>query len=504
MFKFKTLSGLLVMLCALLAPVIAMAQPTSFTAEAQTQAMRRGVNIIGYDPIWSDPSKARFQQKHFKIIKDGGFDTVRVNLHAFEHMGADNRLKPAYLKTLDGVVKGALDAGLTVILDQHNFNECAKDVPACRVKLKAFWTQISEVYKDAPPQVVFEILNEPNMAVDAAWNDMVAENLAIIRATNPTRNVIIGPQSWNSLDQLPNLKLPQDDRHIIVTFHYYTPMEFTHQGASWAPAFTQLGVRWGTKGDRDQLEANFDKVAAWSKAHGRPILLGEFGAYDKADMASRVAYTAAVARAAEARGFAWAYWQFDSDFVVYDVPADSWNAPIHGALIPEKASASAAVPAKEEDDILKYLINSPKVSGWAVYGEGQTHALRQDKSSVVKSALRVTVPAARPNPWDIGAAVALNGNIKKGDKLVFAVMARLDSAEPTAKAQITAIIQQNEAPYTGIVSGQITLTPQWETLSFAGIAPADYPAGKANVSLHLGHIKGGVELGPVYVLNMGQ
>jgi Cellulase (glycosyl hydrolase family 5)/Carbohydrate binding domain len=501
MFKFKTLSGLLVMLCALVMPAALMAQPTSLTAETQTQAMRLGVNIIGYDPIWSDPAKARFQPKHFKIIKDGGFDAVRVNLHAFAHMDGNNRLKPAYLKTLDGVVKGALDAGLTVILDQHNFNECAKDVPACRIKLKAFWTQISEVYKDAPPQVVFEILNEPNMAVDAAWNDMVAENLAIIRATNPTRNVIIGPQSWNNLDQLPNLKLPQDDRHIIVTFHYYTPMEFTHQGASWSPQYTQLGITWGSKGDRDQLEANFDKVAAWSKANNRPILLGEFGAYDKGDIASRVAYTSAVARAAEARGFAWAYWQFDSDFVVYDVTADTWNAPIQGALIPEKASAAA--PAKEEDDILKYLINSPKVSGWAVYGEGQTHALRQDKSSVVKTALKVTVATPRPNPWDIGAVVALTGNIKKGDKLVFAVMARLDSQDPAPRTQIYTTIQQNEAPYTAITSGTITVTPEWDTLSFSGIASGDYPAGKANVGLHLGHLKGTIELGPVYVLNMG-
>ncbi|MDC7675487.1 cellulase family glycosylhydrolase [Asticcacaulis machinosus] len=502
MFKFKALSGLVVMLCVLLMPAALVAQPASLTPEAQTQSMRRGVNIIGYDPIWSDPASARFQQKHFKIIKDGGFDAVRVNLHAFAHMDGQNRLKPGYLKTLDGVVKGALDAGLTVILDQHNFNECAKDVPACRVKLKAFWTQISDVYKDAPPQVVFEILNEPNMAVDAVWNDMVAENLAVIRATNPTRNVIVGPESWNSLDKLSKLKLPEADRHLIVTFHYYTPMEFTHQGAPWTPGFKQLGVTWGSKGDRDQLEANFDKVAAWSKANGRPILLGEFGAYDKAPLASRIAYTEAVGRAAEARGFAWAYWQFDSDFVVYDVPADKWNAPIHGALIPEKASAAA--PAKEEDDILKYLINSPQVSGWTVYGEGKTHALRQDKSSMVKTALKVTVPAPRPNPWDIGAAVAITGNIKKGDKLVFAVMARLDSKDPAAKAQIYTTIQQNEAPYTGITSGTITVTPEWDTLSFSGVASGDYPAGKANVGLHLGHLKGTIELGPVYVLNMGQ
>ncbi|HWU14322.1 MAG TPA: glycoside hydrolase family 5 protein, partial [Caulobacter sp.] len=60
----------------------------------------------------------------------------------------------------------------------------------------------------------------------------------------------------------------------------------------------------------------------------------EFGAYDKGDMASRAAYTAAAAREAEARGWAWAYWQFDSDFVAYDIKKDAWVTPIHEALVP--------------------------------------------------------------------------------------------------------------------------------------------------------------------------
>jgi endoglucanase len=47
-----------------------------------------------------------------------------------------------------------------------------------------------------------------------------------------------------------------------------------------------------------------------------------------------VKYTAAVARAAEKRGWAWTYWQFDSNFIVYDIDKDEWNTPIHEALVP--------------------------------------------------------------------------------------------------------------------------------------------------------------------------
>jgi endoglucanase len=51
-------------------------------------------------------------------------------------------------------------------------------------------------------------------------------------------------------------------------------------------------------------------------------------------MSSRARYTAAVARKAESLGWSWAYWQFDSDFVVYDIPKDRWVEPIHRALVP--------------------------------------------------------------------------------------------------------------------------------------------------------------------------
>ncbi|MDR6533274.1 endoglucanase [Caulobacter rhizosphaerae] len=301
----------------------------------QVRTMTRGVNVLGYDPLWKDPAKGRFQMRHFKTIKDGGFNTVRLNLHAFEHMDADNRLDPAWLKTLDQVVDAALAQKLTVILDEHDFNVCGEDPAACKPKLVAFWKQIGEHYRDAPDQVVFELLNEPCKGLtDEVWNAWVAELLPVVRATNPTRNVVVGPAFWNNISHLDQLKLPEGDRHLIATVHYYLPMEFTHQGASWNPATPETGVTWGTDAERRRMKADFDGVQAWAKAHGRPMLLGEFGAYDKGDMASRAAYTAAAAREAEARGWAWAYWQFDSDFIAYDIGKDAWVEPIRKALVP--------------------------------------------------------------------------------------------------------------------------------------------------------------------------
>ena len=82
------------------------------------------------------------------------------------------------------------------------------------------------------------------------------------------------------------------------------------------------------------IQRDFNGVNTWAKEHDYPIYLGEFGAYDKADMHSRVRYTNAVAREAERLGWSWGYWQFDSDFIVYDIDQDRWVEPILNALIP--------------------------------------------------------------------------------------------------------------------------------------------------------------------------
>jgi hypothetical protein len=315
------------------------ASGSSAHAFAVNQRLGRGVNIIGYDPIWQDRAKARFKEGYFGRIREAGFTSVRINLHPFKHMdpASGYALKPSWLETLDWAVQGALAARLAVILDMHEFGAMAEDPAGRKAAWLAFWKQIAPRFKDAPDDVVFELLNEPNQALTPEmWNEYLKEGLAIVRATNPTRTVIVGPGRWNSIDALPALVLPEDDRNLIVTVHYYTPMEFTHQGAPWVKEHKdRLGVRWaGTDHERRRIDMDFARAQEWAAAHDRPVLLGEFGAYDKGEMDSRARYTAAVARAAERLGWSWAYWQFDSDFVAYDVARDAWVDAIRRALIP--------------------------------------------------------------------------------------------------------------------------------------------------------------------------
>ncbi len=333
---------LLPLLLVLLAALPASAQPRPTDAFEQNRKLGGGVNIIGYDPIWRSRDQARFQAKHFRLVKEAGFNSVRVNLHAFRHMDRDQgwALRPAWWETLDWAVKNATDQGLMIILDLHEFNAIGEDPENHKDRFLAFWRQMSAHCQNTPESVVFEVLNEPcKKLTPALWNTWLGEALAIIREKNPTRTAIAGPAFWNSVDHLHELELPASDRNLIATVHYYKPMEFTHQGASWSAHKDKLGVDWqGTPEELAALQRDFDKVTSWAKEQNRPVLLGEFGAYDQAAMDARVRYLKAVTRAAESRGWSWAYWQFDSDFILWDMDRDAWVEPILRALIPSTAS----------------------------------------------------------------------------------------------------------------------------------------------------------------------
>ena len=318
------------------------AQPQPVDAFEQNHRLGRGVNIIGYDPMWRSREQARFQEKHFRLLKEAGFQSVRVNLSPFRHMDKEKdwALQPAWLETLDWVVAKATAQGLQVILDCHEYNRMGEEPEGHKAQFLSFWKQLAAHCHEAPNSVLFEILNEPNKKLTPAlWNDYFHEALAVIRETDPTRTVIVGPAFWNSVDHLGELELPPNDRHLIVTVHYYKPMSFTHQGAAWTGQTGKTGVSWGTEAERKAVQDDFARVTAWAKQNSRPIFLGEFGAYDKGPMESRARYTDFLARTAEASGWSWAYWQFDSDFLLWDMKADNWVEPILHALIPGKAVA---------------------------------------------------------------------------------------------------------------------------------------------------------------------
>ena len=315
---------------ALAAAAIAAPRPT-FAAEGR---FGRGINILSTDGMFMPGSDSSFSFATLARLKASGFDHVRVNALPFARIDAAGRLEERWILTLRRVIDASLAAGLKVMVDVHEFLYCQRDARACEAKLDVTWTTLADRLSDYDDRVGFEILNEPGGAMDVAtWNRVAAKELAAIRRLNPRRPVVIGPAEGNALSALPGLKLPAGDRNILIGVHYYDPFVFTHQGAEWAGLGAATGVEWGSEADVARLDRDFDAIYGRARAEGREVYLGEFGVYDRADARPRFCFLHRVARAAERRGWSWAYWQLTSDFALMDERSGRWNDWIVAALM---------------------------------------------------------------------------------------------------------------------------------------------------------------------------
>ncbi len=284
------------------------------------------------------------KEEYFKIIKDAGFDSVRIPCRWSNHASK----KPPYIidkPFMDRVtwaVDNSLKNNLAVMLNIHHYLELTDDFENYHVRrFLALWKQIAAQFKDYPDSLMFELYNEPDDSLTAElWNGLLVRGLAVIRETNPNRTVVIDPADDAVIDSLDKLVIPEDDRNIIVSVHHYFPLEFTHQGAEWMGERSKawMGTTWtGTDQEKQAIIDAFDKAASWSKEHNRPINLGEFGAYIKADKDQRVLWTKFIAETARKRGFSYHYWEFcHENFGAYDQKTNKWNDNLLNAIRPPK------------------------------------------------------------------------------------------------------------------------------------------------------------------------
>ena len=160
---------------------------------------------------------------------------------------------------------------------------------------------------------------------------------------------------------------------------------------------------------------------------------------------------------------------------------------------------SAAVA---QDDIATRIVNDPG----APQVTGAKARIVDDPEVQGGKALRVTVARKGRNNWDSAVESAIAKPVKAGDKLIIAFQARLAKGEggaTTASIPYTAI-QLKAAPYTGIVSGDVTVGTDWAFHKVEGKADKDYPADGLKAAIHIGNAQQTIDFGPIVILNMGQ
>ncbi|HNW60302.1 MAG TPA: glycoside hydrolase family 5 protein [bacterium] len=278
------------------------------------------------------------EARYFQLLDEAGFTGIRLPIRWSTHAqtASPYTISDDFFARIDWAVQQALDRGMAIVINMHHYEEIFSDPPAHKERFLALWRQIAEHYQAYPADLLFEPLNEPNANLNAVlWNQYLAEAIAVIRQSNPYRTLVIGPPDWNAFSSLDKLVLPAGENNLIITFHYYNPFHFTHQGTSWnAGSDAWLGTTWGSAAEMTALQNELESARNWARTNNRPLFMGEFGAFNKADMNSRKLWTEAAARQAENRAMSWGYWEFGSGFAVYNLTKNEWYAPLLKALIP--------------------------------------------------------------------------------------------------------------------------------------------------------------------------
>lgn len=342
-------------------------------AHRAARRFMRGINFgnVFEAPPGQDWGGGPIGPADLDAVRAQGFDHVRLPVRWSAHTGPGPAftISNQFLQRVDMVVTGLLARGVGVILDVHHFDEFYSNPTAWTNKLYAIWDQLGRHYSNASDRLAFEILNEPrDQATTELMNQVYAQLLPRLRATNPHRTIFVAPGQWNSISELPALRLPADDANLIATVHLYDPYLFTHQGASWAgsavattnvvypgpppapvtphrdtakhgwvaewfAAYNALPPEANPCGT-DAFESLLSLAREWANYYGRPVHVGEFGAYAIADAASRARYYRDMRAAMDRRGLGWAAWDWKAGFPYWHRAA---NAPLSGlrdALFP--------------------------------------------------------------------------------------------------------------------------------------------------------------------------
>jgi len=279
------------------------------------------------------------QANYFSLIKEAGFTAVRIPIRwsAYARNEAPYTINPGFINRVDWAIHQAKQNELAIVINMHHYEEIMDNPAAHKERFLGIWEELTNHYKNEPDDVIFEVLNEPHNNFSAEiWNEYFLEAIRVIRTIDPERTLIIGTAEWGGIASLSNLVIPDSIENIIVTVHYYNPFQFTHQGAEWVSGSDAwLGMQWrATNSELSALQSDLNTVASWAVNNDRPIFVGEFGAYNKADLTSRILWTRSLAREAEKLNMSWAHWEFCSGFGIYDPQSEKWNTQLLKALIP--------------------------------------------------------------------------------------------------------------------------------------------------------------------------
>jgi endoglucanase len=186
-------------------------------------------------------------EKDFKRVRDLGFNSVRFAINGNWYQQDPEK----FWLWLDQNVDWAKQHGVMLTLDLHipiggywlapnapNVDYSIWTDAATRQKNVQFWREIAKRYKYEPTIAAFELLNEAVTADSTGeqWQGLASEMVVAIREVNQNHLIIVGAtygtnKKYSEMGRGSQFLVV--DTNVMYDFHFYQPIEYTHQNASW-------------------------------------------------------------------------------------------------------------------------------------------------------------------------------------------------------------------------------------------------------------------------------
>ncbi|HDQ45529.1 MAG TPA: glycoside hydrolase family 5 protein [bacterium] len=325
-------------------------------SEKPAFTVRRGTNIshwLSQSDRRGEAREAWFTEQDVAFLAGLGLDHLRIPVDEEQLWDEAGEKEPEAFRLLHAGLEWCARHNLRAIVDlhilrSHHFNEPVIRLwtdPAAQDRFVRLWRDLSEELRGYPvDRVAYELMNEAVADDPEDWNRLAARAYAAIRENEPERVIVIGSNRWQIVHTFDALKVPENDPHLLLSFHFYTPMPLTHYKAPWwrdggeyAGPVRYPGrivkeddlapypenVRDAIRGDngfytRDSLEALLEKPLRKRAETGLPLYCGEWGCLPTVPETDRLAWYQDMVTILEKHGIGWATWDYKGDFGLID------------------------------------------------------------------------------------------------------------------------------------------------------------------------------------------
>lgn len=229
-------------------------QQNDQTSSEQTKSyatldLKNGVNVSH----WLSQTGGRSHEDRAKMITKADFDSIAAMGFDFVRLPVDeeelydeqmNRDSSAF-ELMHNAIKWSLENNMNIVIDlhivrSHHFNNenghpnTLFTDPAEQEKIVNIWKDLQKDLAQYPnDRLAYELMNEPVAPTHEAWNLLIEKMIKGIREKEAERTIIVGSNLWQIPQTFDSLRVPENDKYLMLSFHFYEPSLVTHHQAPW-------------------------------------------------------------------------------------------------------------------------------------------------------------------------------------------------------------------------------------------------------------------------------